>query len=150
MLLNRFALAGKQALVHERVATHHRAVCGHLVTVPEQDDVIPHDALYGQLHLHTVAHDANLFGGEDGEAVNHALGADLLHDAHGHVEEHDPHEGHVAEPAGEQHEDGKKNVYAIEEREGVLGEDLSYGLGLEVSVGVGETRRDTLRHLFVR
>ena len=44
----------------------------------------------------------------------------------------------------------KEHVDAVEEREGVLGEDLLDGLGLGVGISVGEAGRDALGDLLVR
>ena len=115
----------------------------------EPHEVVRHELRGGDGALAGGAHDRDLLLREDREAVDHALRANLLDDADEQVRPHDAHEEHVAVLPGDEHEQGEREVHAVEEREGVLGEYLANRLGADVGVCVGPAVGHALGHLRV-
>ena len=112
---------------------------------------VVHHKLRGRDHtLAPGPNDADLLLGEDGQLVDHALGADLLRHADEEVGRHDEHEQHVAVLAGQEHQQRQGQVDAVEQRQGMLGDDLAHGLGAHVGVGVHAAGRHALGDLGVR
>ena len=84
---------------------------------------------------------------ENRELVDGPLGADLLEDANEEVGEHHDGVGEVSPGPRDRYEARQHEVYAVEEREGVLGDDLAHGLGGRPGIGVREAVGKALGHL---
>ena len=115
----------------------------------EPHEVVGDEPGRGHLALPRRTNDRDLLLGEDGQLVNHALGANLLGDANDEVCGDHAHEEHVPVLARDEHEHGKDEVDGVEQGEGMLGKDLSDALGLHVSVGIRATLGHTLGDLLV-
>ena len=148
-LLDVVALAREQALVQKRRARHDLAVSRHLVAVRDDDEVPRHDLGDRDGTLLSPAKDADVLRREDGQLVDHALGADLLEDADHEVGEDHDDERHVLDRARREDEDRHGDVDRVEERQRMLREDPADRLGLDVGVRVGEPLRDAVGDLGV-
>ena len=87
--------------------------------------------------------------GDKADVVHHLLGADLLEDANHQVCEDDAEEEQVTVLPCEEDEHGHGEVHAVEEGEGVLGENLPDALGLDVRVGINAAVGHALGNLLV-
>ncbi len=143
-LRNGDGLAREKGLVAVHVTLDDLAVRRDLVAVGEAHEVVDDELGGRDGGVGAVAQHADLLLGEDRELVDDALGTDLLEDADDEVRSDDGEEQQVAVLPRERYDDGHGEVHAVEEREGVRGEDLGHRLGLNVRVAV----HPAVRHAF--
>ncbi len=100
---------------------------GHLVTGAHVDEVVDDDLLDRDLDALPVAHDSGAGRVEDGEPVERAFGAVLLHDADQRVrDEHDSEQGVLYRP-DDQDQDEHRAEDRVEAGEDVGPDDLAEG-----------------------
>ena len=125
---HRVRLAGDERLVDLALAGKDDAVGADLAAVGKDQHVVQHHLVDGQRKLFTVADDRHLRLREEGELVDHALGADFLKDADGGVAEYNADEQSVFIGADRQHGDGQQQIDDVEQRQQVVAEDARVGL----------------------
>ncbi len=125
-LVHGVGLAGEQRFVEfESLGLDDDAVDHRLVAGSEFDDVVEHHVVRRQLGHHPVAADEGLGLADDREPVEGPLGADLLHDADGAVEDDQQAEHAVDDRSGGQ-DDGQQDAEdRVDAGEDVGADDLS-------------------------
>ena len=106
-----------------------------------------HDLVEIELNLAAIANDARLLGGKERELVHHALGAQRLHDADARIEKDDGKEGEVFKRPCDDYKDCENEVDEIEEREKVVGNELSNRFCLELNIDINAALFDAFGHL---
>ena len=134
----RVRLAGDERLVDLALAGKDDAVGADLTAVGKGQHVVQHNLVDGQRKLFAVADNRYLRLREEGELVDHALGADLLKNADGGVAEHNADEQSVFIGADRQNGDGQQQIDDVEQRQQVVAEDARVGLRLYAGVFVAQ------------
>ena len=122
-------LAGEQRLVDLHAAlADHGSVDHHLVAGVEVEDVAEHHLGRVEVLHPALAHHARLGAHEDGDAVHHALGADLLDEADDGVGEDDEDDDESVERLAEGQQHGAQHVeQVVDEVEDVVAHDAPVG-----------------------
>jgi len=129
MLGHEVRFAGEQRLVHFHAAlADHRAIDDHLVAGVQVEDVAEHHLGRVEVLHPALPHHARLGPHEDGDAVHHALGADLLDEADDRVgeDDEDDDEGVEGLAEGKQH-DAQHVEQVVDEVEDVVAHDAPVG-----------------------
>ena len=127
-LHRRVGLAGEERLVDlQVVAGEHRAVGHHLRAAAQLHHVVLHQFVNLQLDHLPVAHCVGAGRVDHAQLVEHALGAQLLHDTDDAVGDDDAAEQGVLRAAGRDHERGEDAHDEVDRCEHVGPHDLPHG-----------------------
>ena len=122
-------LAGEQRLVARHVAfADHHAVDHQLVAGPGLQHVALHDVLGADGPRGAVADHRGLGAGQQGDAVQGALGAHLLHQADQHIDQHHAHrDQRVGVPSQGDQRNAQHVEDVVDEGEDVVADDPGIG-----------------------
>ncbi len=122
-------LAGDEGLVHLHLPGEDRSVRRDLAAGGELHHVLPHQLVHRQLPDLSVPNDPHLRGGEEGQLLNGAFGAQLLDDADDGIGCHDEEEGHVLPVPHQQQAHRQNHENQVEVGEDILPDDLLIAFG---------------------
>ena len=122
-------LAGDEGLVHLHLPGEDRSVRRDLAAGGELYYVLPHQLVHRQLPDLSVPNDPHLRGGEEGQLLNGAFGAQLLDDADDGIGCHDEEEGHVLPVPYQQQAHRQNHENQVEVGEDILPDDLLIAFG---------------------
>ena len=145
-LVHGIGFSRKQALVHGDGTSDNSGICRHLVTMREADDIVLDDIGNRNLLLLPVADDKSIRCSQKRQTVDRELCADLLDDTDEEVREHDHHEEHVAVLPGQEYKQRQHGIDAVEEREGMLGDNLGNRFRLYIGICIDEAFLPALLH----
>jgi hypothetical protein len=113
LLGHRLGLAGQQRLIQlQPVGLQHAGIHRDLVAASQLKDVVQHDLVRIDLRCRAVAHHARPRGGQDREAIQRALGMQLL----GHPDSRIHHQHHTEQPVLRRPDDQDHHEQRAEDR----------------------------------